>query len=59
MVCPVEASRNTAVRIEEGLGKAVCEDCLNNGGCPTKGIGIKYLKKYSIFIYGDYLIVQN
>jgi len=65
--CPVEAAEFKLEQlelVEGGVGKAVCNGCdteydLNNAGAP-RGVGIEYLKTYSISAIDSYsFLIQN
>ena len=62
--CPVESNSNVAVDlVNDAVGTAICPKCkteydLNNGGAP-KGVGKEYLRKYSVVVRGDIIIVSN
>lgn len=62
--CPVEASRDVAVNVEEdGMGTAVCPKChtkynLSQNGFP-EGEGKEYLKHYNVMVSGTLLTVSN
>lgn len=65
MCCPVETTRSVAVHLKAGaLGIAVCNKCgeeydLANGGYPMKGIGKEYLKRYTVNVVNEDLIIVH